>query len=87
MASHYKTDGTAARVQPANGPRFTLAELQGLVGGYIEVGRRWEDGRVLLVNEEGRIRGLRVNVAATVLTDFDFPIVGDAVLLEKGEFD
>ncbi len=84
MAIHYKTDATAARVEPANGQSFTLDELQAFVGGYIEaVYLQERERRVLLVNEDGRAQGLPHNEAASILAGQ--PVVGDALLCTRGE--
>jgi hypothetical protein len=32
-----KSDGTITEIKPQNGTAFTLPELQGFVGGYIEI--------------------------------------------------
>lgn len=58
----------------------TLESMQGLVGGYIEA-INIEDGLVLIVDEEGKIKGKELN--------FYLPgdiVVGTAMLVgEKGE--
>lgn len=54
-----------AFVEPDNGKTFTLEELQEIVGGPIEV--IGLDDLLLVINEEGKLRGLRFNVQATVL--------------------
>ncbi|MGH9238791.1 MAG: DUF3846 domain-containing protein [Vicinamibacterales bacterium] len=80
--------GHAAReVVPANGHAFTLDEMQAFVGGYIEI-LRLPDGRALVINEEGKLRGLPLNPEATVLAapriapDF---IVGPALVCTWNE--
>ena len=72
MATLYKTDGTSEQVTPANGQDFRLEELQGYVGGLIDI-VRLEDGDLLVVNDEGLIHGLPLNeqaswIAGSVLT-------------------
>lgn len=37
MAAYIKTDGTKQEVHPANSKRFTPEELQGFVGGPVEL--------------------------------------------------
>lgn len=89
MATIYRANGAALRYEPRAGNEgFTLAELQGIVGGYIEMVRLW-DGRVMVVNEEGLLRGLPFNRDATTLyhlgrvtTD---PIVGDVLVCTRRE--
>lgn len=83
MASHYKVNCAAAMVLPANGAAFSLSELQGFVGGYIEFARRLADGRIMFVNEAGRLHSLPFNFGASVLCDLD--IVGDAILCSPTE--
>tara|TARA_R100000458_G_C8277761_1_gene253414 strand:+ start:6242 stop:6496 length:255 start_codon:yes stop_codon:yes gene_type:complete len=65
-----------------NEPR-TLKQLQKLVGGYIEV-YHMEDGRQLVINEEGKMMNLQHNQTATDLLPNNFyndTVVGDAVVL------
>lgn len=81
----------AREVTPANGRSFTLAELQGIVGGHIEAIPA-PDGRILFLNEDGKRLRLPLNSQATVLMApqlrHDDWIVGDVILctpLEAGE--
>lgn len=62
---------------------FSLEELQGYVGGYIELIRL--NKVLLVVDEEGKLKGKPVNMRATALyrryvktSDY---IVGDALLV------
>lgn len=59
----------------------SLEEAQQLVGGYVEILNISPDMQVL-VNEEGRMKGLPHNEKATALCGFN--IVGPAVVL-KGD--
>ena len=36
QATLYRANGTSVAIMPANGTHFALAELQALVGGYVE---------------------------------------------------
>ena len=63
MATLIKTDGTVTTVEPRNGKSFCLEELQHAVGGYIEA-VYLPDGKVMIVNEEGKLDGLPQNIAA-----------------------
>lgn len=98
MATWIKATGTIETVTPAYGKEFTLGELQKLVGGYIKAVRLNGD-HIMWVNEEGKLKGLPLNVEATrtavfcalvwnkALTD---QIVGDVVIAnmtESGEND
>lgn len=64
MAVLYRTTGFQEEVHPADGKAFSLRELQTLVGGYIEVVPT-TDGRLMVVDEEGSLRGKAVNHVAT----------------------
>lgn len=96
MAKLILPDGSETPVTPANHRKFTLEELQTLVGGPIEILDRWvtqpqSNGikrRVRLVmHEEGKLEGLAVNPRATQLSGLwpDDVIVGPVVWLERGD--
>ena len=80
MAEYIKQDGTTEQVRPANGRDFTLEELQGYCGGYVqEVSLR--DGRVMWCNEDGKVYGLELNERATAIAeDAGALLVGDYVV-------
>jgi hypothetical protein len=67
----------------------SLASLQKAVGGYIEI-IHLEDGRLLVIDEEGKLKGLTENPTATMLLHTaggmpqDF-VVGTVVLCESDE--
>jgi Domain of unknown function (DUF3846) len=85
-SSLYRTDGTIVPVAPANGVHWTLPELQGLVGGYIEHCCTL-DGRIMIVNELGKIVTpmLPLNKEATRIYMHGRvdPIVGPAVVVDS----
>lgn len=88
MAKIYKEDGTQKEVEPQNGKYFTLRELQEIVGGLIEM-VYLKNKRVMVVNEEGKILGLDLNVEATEIVSteigmFDI-IVGTALVCETSQ--
>lgn len=60
------TDGHRRNVEPSNGTDFSLEELNGFVGGYIEI-VRLSKSQVMVVNEEGKLMGLKPNLYATLL--------------------
>lgn len=64
MAEIIKTDGTRQPVQPANGTDFKLEEMQAIVGGDIEL-VFLNDTEIMVVNEEGKVHGLKHNPTAT----------------------
>lgn len=74
-----RADGTQCHVWPKK-RKFSLDELQKLVGGYIE---RVEIGPGLdmIVDEEGRLKGLPQNAEATLLAGR--LIVGNAFVLAR----
>lgn len=88
MATLYKTDGTEAEVTPKNGKDFKLAELSEFVEGYIEI-VRLKGGKILVINEEGKLEGLKRNAKATELYrraygDVDV-IVGNALYCDTDQ--
>lgn len=88
MAQLISIDGTVTKVAPKNGEAFSLEELQTMVGGYIEF-LRLEDGRMMCLNEEGKLKGMVMNAAASgvaygVLLPGDF-VVGPAVVMTAVE--
>ena len=76
-ATLIKTDGTETIVT-SEGKEFTLKELQGYVGGYIEI-INLRSGKILVVNEEGLLKGLPQNLGASALTRGNPWIVGDVL--------
>lgn len=87
MATLIKTDGSEAEIQPANGKSFTLEEMQKCVGGNIELAHT-RDGRMMWINEEGKLNDLPPNEKATQLyvhNDHDI-IVGDVLVGTEKEF-
>lgn len=83
----YRANGDKESISPKNGKYYTLPELQQIVGGYIEqvTPRGSEDS--LIVNEEGKLLGLRHNATATSWLRnhgiYDDYIVGDALLVDN----
>lgn len=81
VANWIKVDGTIIPVVPSKGSKFTLEEVQEMVGGFVE--RITLPGRtVMLVDEDGLPRGLPLNETASRLAARD--IVGDVVVLPRG---
>jgi hypothetical protein len=87
MATLYEPSGRDSQPMPRDGRKFSLDELQALVGGYIEMVRIPGDAgkRVLFVDEEGRLKGLKPNVRASHIAGQ--LIVGNAVLCSPKEVD
>lgn len=67
-----------------DGRTATLEWLQQQVGGYIEVVPAAMSGLVMVVNEEGKLRGLPFNDTATDLhRGYAESIVGTAVVMKQ----
>lgn len=67
MAQIIRTDGTVQANQPASEDGYTLAELRAAIGGgYIDI-LHLQDGRLMIVDEEGKLKDLPVNAQATEL--------------------
>ena len=84
------TDKEAEDYTPKNGKMFELDELQGIVGGWIEI-IRLKDGRIIVINEEGKSKDKAVNIPATNImrrdhytTDY---IVGTAIVCDDDMVD
>lgn len=88
MATIYKTSGECIEIAPKNGSDFSLSELQSIVSGYIEIINLF-DGRIMVVNEEGKLKGLAINHVATRIFNEAFPttldVVGDVLVCANDE--
>lgn len=90
MATILRTNGTQEEVSPANGTDFQLDEVKAIVAGWVEVVGLY-DGRIMLLNEEGKLQDMLPNQAATILFNqggrmwYDV-IVGDVLVCEDKEF-
>jgi Domain of unknown function (DUF3846) len=72
MAHILYPDGSSKEVQPANSTDFRLEELREIVGGSIEI-LNLKDGRIMVLNESGKLLDLPRNEQATALVDFPSP--------------
>lgn len=71
MARIIKATGELEKIEPGNHSDFQLEELQKIVGGYIEIINLF-NGKILVVNEEGKLKGLEQNeIATTIAHDAD----------------
>lgn len=90
MAILFRTDGTKEIVYPKKGKIFSLEELQDYVDGDIECVTT-RSGRIFVMNEEGKLRGLLVNMKATtryhLLSDTFDVLVGDVLLCSPNEIE
>jgi hypothetical protein len=67
------------KVVPTVGQKFSLEELQKYVGGYIELVPH--ANQIAYCNEEGRLRGLSFNPAAS--QRFNQVLIGDVIQITK----
>lgn len=85
-----KTDGTETDIEPREGRYFRLKELQEYVDGYIEV-HALDDGRLIVINEDGLAMGLPQNPLATVAAHNLFTtengVVGDVVICNSDQME
>ena len=68
----------------------TLEELHAAVGGWIEVVRLPSEHTLMVVDDEGRIKGKPFNALASLLYGFERhgePIVGPAILIDASLLD
>ena len=80
---HLRANNEAPLIEP-EGETWTLKELQDLVGGYIQiVALPNHPGKILVINENGKLIDLPYNKNASDLWYPTDPIVGDAVLTES----
>lgn len=73
-------------IRPNDGKAFTLKELQGIVGGLIQLVYT-HDGKRMYVNEEGKLMNLPYNQLATQqYRDNQFDVIlGNAIVIEGDE--
>ena len=88
MAQIIKTNGQVIETAPKNGTDFQLEELKSIVGGYIEI-VNLRDGRLICLNEEGKLYNLPYNNKATDIFRAAFRtndfIVGDVLVCKEDE--
>ena len=79
------TDKEDEDYTPKNGKTFALTEMQEIIGGYVEP-IRLNDGRMIIVDEDGKSKNKAVNIPATNIlrrdhftTDY---IVGTAIVCD-----
>jgi hypothetical protein len=86
MAILIKANGRKKNVYPDNKTDFSLKELQKYVGGSIQMVET-KDNRIIVMNEEGKIKGLMPNRRATKIYQYglyDY-IVGDVLVVQKNQ--
>lgn len=92
MAIHLKVDGTKEVVKPGDGRTdFNLDELKKYIGGgYIQI-IRLNDDRMVVMDEEAKLKNFELNLPATrlcheVLWPGDY-ISGDVLICLPGEIE
>ena len=83
-----KTNGDIKEVEPDNGTDFTLEECYKYTnGGPVQLINLDDDDRIMLINEEGKMRNLPINRKATQLYNnpHDF-VVGDVLICHPDQF-
>lgn len=88
MGTLIKADGTVQSVSPSSGKKFTLEEMQEYVGGDIQM-VTLPKNKAMILNENGKLMGLPVNDAATIMLRVerntnDF-CVGDVLVIDRKE--
>ena len=76
------SDGATKVVSPSNDSDYSLEELQEFVGGYIEI-VRLGGNKMMVINEEGKIHNLPLNIKATSIIQLkgrNDVIVGNALV-------
>ena len=81
-------DGSVTPYPPASGQCYTAEELKAAIGGaWLRIVKTWDD-RLMVLDDEGKRKGLPVNEAATDLYQFaGDPIVGDVLVCESWRID
>jgi hypothetical protein len=78
-----KTDGTTQEHDDN-----TLEGMQAAVGGYIQIVNT-KDGKLMVMNEDGKLKGLIFNETATEMVEL-FPgdyVAGNVLIAEQNEID
>lgn len=90
MAKLIAVDGTVTQVEVPTEDSARLKFFQDAVGGYIQVAGKSHEGKMLLVDEDGKLKGKEFNALATQLAHSfhglsraDY-LVGDVLVVEYG---
>jgi hypothetical protein len=87
VAEIIRVDGSREPVTPTNGTDFKFEQVYPLIGTDIIQIVACRDGRIMLCDEEGKLKDKPVNFAATQLYVHGThdPIVGDVLVCDKRE--
>lgn len=92
MAILITADDRCREVLPASEKCFTLDELREYVGGWVELAFGTY-GIIVVLDEEGKLKGKPINLLATAITHerqvigYEDWIVGDALICEAKEIE
>ena len=85
----YEVGGIIKEVQPKNGEKISLEEVQALVDGYVEL-IHLDGDNILLCDEEGLLKNKPINTLATIqargLGWKGSYLVGSVLFLKDKEF-
>jgi hypothetical protein len=82
MAQIIKANGEVVEIQPQNGTDFQLSEMREAIGGgYIEI-THTKENKLMIVDEEGKIKQFPFNPKATSMHKYNDIIVGDVIICE-----
>jgi len=84
-----KANGTVTEVEPSNGTDFSLAEMYEHTGCNMIQIVASKDGRMIIVDEEGKMNGKQINKKATDIYEHGnhpgWEIVGDALVCNPSQ--
>lgn len=92
VAKLFRASGTLEEIAPVNGMAFSLKEMQGYVGGNVQI-VELDKEYIMAFDEEGKIKGYEMNLCATIIGRGNraiYPvdyIVGDAVVCKSNMFE
>jgi hypothetical protein len=70
----HNADGYTYPIEPENGVDFSLEEMREIVGGTIDIKKLPKDGKLMVLNDSGKLEGLRENKQATGIWKRNYPI-------------
>jgi hypothetical protein len=88
MAQIIKANGEELNIIPKDGPKLSLAQMQEVVEGYIElvpINNPDYADKMMFCNEDGHRLGKEFNSVASMMAGQ--PILGNVLVCEKGEVD
>ena len=75
--------------KPINGKEMSLEEMQKIVGGYIQIVPLSKSNKILILDEEGKLKGYPINELATDIWEENYGetdvIVGNVIIADDDE--